>query len=119
MSKKDSATFHNEDAVFRIAMWSNIVSWAALAFTVLELANVINSLSTQWDPFTMDYPEAFQRISILGNLLFAEPIKGGIFIFLALQGLSQLLYLAMDFYLEDDDYDEDDGFEDVEGEEED
>jgi len=118
MSKKDGATFHNEDTVFRLAMWSNIISWIALAFTALELANVINSLSTQWEQFMMAYPEAFQRISILGNLLFAEPIKGGIFIFLALQGLSQLLYLAMDFYLDDDD-DEDEDFEDVAGEEED
>ena len=117
MSKQDGATFHNEDTVFRLAMWSNIVSWVALAFTVLELANVINSLTSQWDQFMMAYPEAFQRISILGNLLFAEPIKGGIFIFLALQGLSQLLYLAMDFYLDEDDDDEGDEVESVEEEE--
>ena len=103
MSKQDGATFHNEDTVFRLAMWSNIVSWVALAFTVLELANVINSLSTQWTQFMAAYPEAFQRISVLGNLLFAQPIKGGVFIFLALQGLSQLLYLAMDFYLDEED----------------
>ena len=116
MSENETTTFHNEDAVFRIAMWANIVSWAALALALLQFGNVAYSLSTQWAQFVMAYPEIFPRIAVLGNALFLEPLTGGVFAFLALRGISQGLYLLMDFYMDDEDFDdfEDDDEEDEE-----
>ena len=110
MSKNEKTTFHNEDAVFRIAMWSNIISWVALVLAVFQLANGIVELYPQWEQFLMSVPEFYKRVLILAQFLVAEPILGGVFVFLVLQGVSQGLYLLMDFYMddEDDDYDDDD-----------
>lgn len=107
MSDKET-TFHNEDAVFRIAMWANIVSWIALVFALLQFGNVAYSLYSQWDQFMMAYPEIFPRIAVLGNALFLEPLTGGIFAFLALRGISQGLYALMDMYMDDEDFEDDD-----------
>jgi hypothetical protein len=106
MSDKET-TFHNEDAIFRIAMWANIVSWAALVFALLQFGNVAYSLYSQWSQFVMAYPEIFPRIAVLGNALFLEPLTGGIFAFLALRGVSQGLYLLMDMYMDDEDFEDD------------
>ena len=102
----NETTFHNEDAIFRIAMWANIVSWAALVFAVLQFGNVAYSLYSQWSQFVMAYPEIFPRIAVLGNALFLEPLAGGVFAFLALRGISQGLYLLMDMYMGDEDFEE-------------
>ncbi len=107
MLDKKSTTFHNEDAVFRIAMWSNIISWLALVLAFFLLVSGISELYTQWDAFLMSVPEAYQRVLIISRVVFAETILSGVFAFLVLQGVSQGLYLAMDFYLEDEDDDED------------
>ena len=115
MSDKESTTFHNEDAVFRIAMWANIVSWAALFFALLQFGNVAYSVYSQWDQFVMAYPEIFPRISVLGNALFLEPLAGGVFAFLALRGISQGLYILMDMYMDDEEFEE--FFEDEDEEE--
>ncbi len=110
----EETTFHNENAIFRIAMWANIVSWAALAFALLQFGNVAYSLYSQWAQFVMAYPEIFPRIAVLGNALFLEPLAGGVFAFLALRGVSQGLYLLMDMYMDEDfDFeDEDEGDDD-------
>ncbi len=102
----NETTFHNEDAIFRIAMWANIVSWAALVFALLQFGNVAYSLYSQWSQFVMAYPEIFPRIAVLGNALFLEPLAGGVFAFLALRGISQGLYLLMDMYMGDEDFEE-------------
>ncbi|MBT3337359.1 MAG: hypothetical protein HN855_08675 [Anaerolineae bacterium] len=112
MSEKETTTFHNEDAIFRIAMWANIVSWAALVFALLQFGNVAYSLYSQWDQFVMAYPEIFPRIAVLGNALFLEPLVGGVFAFLALRGVSQGLYLLMDLYMDVEEYDDFDEDED-------
>lgn len=106
MSDNEMATFHNENAVFRIAMWANIVSWASLAFALLQFANVAYSLISQWSQFVMAYPEIFPRIALLGNALFLEPLTGGVFAFLALRGISQGLYILMDMYMDEEEFEE-------------
>lgn len=110
MSENEKTTFHNEDAVFRIAMWSNIISWVALVLALLLLISGVSELYAQWEAFLMSVPETFQRVLILSRVIFTESILSGVFAFLVLQGVSQGLYLAMDFYMdaEDDDYEDDD-----------
>ena len=109
MSDKESTTFHNEDAVFRIAMWSNIVSWLALVLAIIQFVGGIYELYPQWEQFVMSVPKAIDKMFILVRILLNEPVLSGIFAFLVLRGLSQGLYLLMDLYMgEDDDYDDDD-----------
>ncbi len=103
MSKTDSTTFHNEDTVFRIAMWANIVSWVALVLSLIMFANTMYSITSNWDMVSQSLPPgAFEKVAAFSGV-FAEPILGGVFAFLVLQGLSQGLYLAMDFYLDEED----------------
>ena len=108
MSDKESTTFHNEDAVFRLAMWSNIVSWLALVLAILQFASGIYELYPQWEQFIMSVPKVIDRVFILVRILFNEPILSGIFAFLVLRGLSQGLYLLMDLYMGEDEEDDDD-----------
>ena len=107
MLNKESTTFHNEDTIFRVAMWANIVSWVSLVLSLLLFGNTIYSITSQWDMVKMSLPpEFFGKMAAFAGI-FSEPILGGVFAFLVLQGISQGLYLAMDFYLEDEDEDDD------------
>ena len=117
MSKNESTTFHNEDAIFRIAMWSNIVSWIALVLSLFTFGNTMYSIISNWEMVSQSLPPAFfEKIAAFAGV-FAEPILGGVFAFLVLRGLSQGLYLLMDFYMDEDDdfedYDEDDDEDEV------
>ncbi len=108
MSKKESTTFHNEDAIFRIAMWSNIVSWAALVLSLLMFGSTMYSITSNWEMVSQSLPPGFfEKIAAFAGV-FSEPLLGGVFAFLVLRGLSQGLYLAMDFYMDDEDDDDDD-----------
>ncbi len=106
MSENETTTFHNEDAVFRIAMWANIISWVALVLAILQFINGIVDLYPQWEQFAMSVPEWYKQVLILSNYLVAGPVTGGVFAFLALRGLSQGLYLLMDMYMDDEEFDE-------------
>ena len=114
MSDKEMTTFHNEDAVFRIAMWANIISWVSLAVAVLQVVNGVVDLYPQWEQFLMSVPEWYKRALILLNYLVAGPVTTGLFAFIALRGVSQGLYLLMDMYMDDEDFEE---FEDDDEEE--
>lgn len=116
MSDKEMTTFHNEDAVFRIAMWANIISWAALVIALLQFINGVVELYPQWEQFVMSVPEFYKQILVLTNYLFAAPVTGGLFAFLALRGVSQGLYILMDMYMDEEEYE--DFYEDEDDEEE-
>lgn len=118
MSDNETTTFHNEDAVFRIAMWANIISWAALVLAILQFVNGVVELYPQWEQFAMSVPEFYKKILVLSNYLFAGPVTGGLFAFLTLRGVSQGLYMLMDMYMDDDDFEDfdDDDEEDEETE---
>lgn len=111
MSDKEMTTFHNEDAVFRIAMWANIISWVALVLALLQVAGNVIDLYPQWDQFLMSVPEWYKRVLILTNYLVTQPVTGGVFAFLALRGISQGLYILMDMYMDDEEFED---FEDEE-----
>ena len=103
MSEKETATFHNEDAVFRIAMWANIVAWLALVLSLLMFASTMYSIISQWAMVSQSLPPGFfEKIAAFAGV-FSEPVLGGVFAFLVLRGLSQGLYLAMDFYMDEED----------------
>ncbi len=103
----ESTTFHNEDAIFRIAMWSNIVSWLALVISLLMFGNTMYSITSNWAMVSQSLPpEIFGKIAAFAGV-FSEPLLGGVFVFLVLRGLSQGLYLAMDFYMDDEDFEDD------------
>ena len=106
MSEKETTTFHNEDVVFRIAMWSNIVSWIALALSLLTFSSTMYSIISNWAMVSQSLPPGFlEKIAAFAGV-FSEPVLGGVFVFLVLRGLSQGLYLLMDFYMDEEDDDE-------------
>ena len=103
MSENEKTTFHSEDAIFRIAMWSNIVAWAALVLSLLMFGSTAYSITSNWEMVSQSLPPAFfEKIAAFAGV-FSEPLLGGVFVFLVLRGLSQGLYLAMDFYMDEDD----------------
>ena len=73
------------------------------------------SITSNWEVVSQSLPPAFfEKIAAFAGV-FADPILGGVFVFLVLQGLTQGLYLLMDFYMdEDDDDDDDDDYEVIE-----
>ena len=106
MSEKENTTFHNEDVVFRIAMWSNIVSWIALALSLLTFSSTMYSIISNWAMVSQSLPPGFlEKIAAFAGV-FSEPVLGGVFVFLVLRGLSQGLYLLMDFYMDEEDDDD-------------
>ena len=106
MSENETATFHNEDAVFRIAMWANIVAWLALVLSLLMFASTMYSIISQWAMVSQSLPPSFfEKVAAFAGV-FSEPVLGGVFAFLVLRGLSQGLYLAMDFYMDEEMEDE-------------
>ena len=106
MSEKETTTFHNEDVVFRIAMWSNIVSWIALALSLLTFSSTMYSIISNWAMVSQSLPPGFlEKIAAFAGV-FSEPVLGGVFVFLVLRGLSQGLYLLMDFYMDEEDDDD-------------
>ena len=106
MSENESTTFHNEDVVFRIAMWSNIVSWIALALSLLTFGSTMYSITSNWAMVSQSLPPSvFEKIAAFAGV-FSEPVLGGVFVFLVLRGLSQGLYLMMDFYMDEEDEDD-------------
>ncbi len=107
MSENEKVTFHNEDAIFRIAMWSNIVSWLALALSLLTFGSTMYSIISNWAMVSQSLPPALlEKIAAFAGV-FSEPVLGGVFVFLVLRGLSQGLYLLMDFYMDEEDDDDD------------
>lgn len=117
MSDNEVTTFHNENAIFRIAMWANIVAWAALVLALLVFTNTMYSIIANWAMVSQSLPAGFyEKIAAFAGV-FLDPLVGGVFVFLVLRGLSQGLYLLMDFYLDGDEEffyedDEDDEVED-------
>ena len=106
MSENEKTTFHSEDAIFRIAMWSNIVAWIALALSLVVFSNTMYSIIANWEMVKMSLPPGiFEQISAFAGV-FLDPLIGGVFVFFVLRSMSQGLYLLMDMFLEDEDDDD-------------
>ncbi|MGD8404833.1 MAG: hypothetical protein PVJ21_14320 [Anaerolineales bacterium] len=109
MQETEGMTFHNENAISRISLWSNIIGITILVFSLIGFANTAYSIISNWSQVVLSLPSSiFERIAVFASQVFLEPLKG-VFYFLALRGISQLLYLGLDLYyanVEDEDEDE-------------
>lgn len=115
MESKDTQSLHSQNAVFRIALGANILSWLILAFYLLNFAGDIQSISQNWDAFMMQMPSDPLQLILAWSSLASKPLFGAFYFFI-LQGISQLLYVGMDIYLDLTDSGEDTA-EDEEAEE--
>ena len=100
-------TFHNESAISRISLWSNIIGFTILLFSLIGFSNTAYSIIKNWDQVVLSLPPSlFERIAVFAGQVFLEPLKG-VFYFLVLRGLSQLLNLGLDIYYVNTEVDED------------
>ena len=91
-------TFHNEGAVSRISLWSNIIAYTILVFSLIAFAYQLYQLISNWAQIAPGLPEnLFERIAIFVSNVFLEPLRG-VFYFLVLRGISQLLNLGLDLF---------------------
>lgn len=101
MSNENEAeviTFHNESAISRISLWSNIIGFTILLFSLIGFSNTAYSIIKNWDQVVLSLPPSlYERIAVFAGQVFLEPLKG-VFYFLVLRGLSQLLNLGLDLY---------------------
>lgn len=97
--KKDEViTFHNESAISRISLWSNIIGFTILVFSLIGFSNTAYSIISNWDQVVLSLPPSlFERIAVFAGQVFLDPLKG-VFYFLVLRGISQLLNLGLDLY---------------------
>ena len=96
-------TFHNEGAISRISLWANIVGYTILVFAMIGFAYQLYDLSVNgaWAQIGRGFREQpFQLIAAFATQIFMEPLKG-VFYFLVLRGVSQLLSLGLDLYYAD------------------
>jgi hypothetical protein len=98
IQEKESMTFHNEDAIARISLWANIVAYTILVFALISFIHEGYQLITNWDQLTPSLPpNFFERIAIFVTNVFMDPMVG-VFYFLVLRGISQLLNLGLDLF---------------------
>ena len=91
-------TFHSEGAILRISLWANIIAYTLLVFSLIAFAQQIYQLIINWAQIAPGLPESlFERIAIFVSNVFMEPLRG-VFYFLVLRGVSQLLNLGLDLY---------------------
>lgn len=94
----EGMTFHNENAISRISLWANIIGFTILLFSLIGFANTAYSIISNWNQVVLSLPSSlFERIAVFASQVFLEPLKG-VFYFLALRGISQLLNLGLDLY---------------------
>lgn len=97
-NETEAMTFHNEDAISRISLWANIIGITILIFALLGFANTSYSIIKNWDRAAASLPPTlWERIAVFASQVFLEPLKG-VFYFLVLRGVSQLLNLGLDIY---------------------
>jgi len=96
MEKQENQSLHTQNAVFRIALGANIISWLILAFYVLNFTGDIQSVIQNW-PLQMP-PDPLQQVIAWSSLL-SKPLFGAFYFFI-LQGIAQLLYVGLDIYLD-------------------
>jgi len=97
----ETMTFHNEGAISRISLWSSIIGYTILVFSLIGFAQQAYQLISNWSQIAPSLPPSvFERIAIFTAQIFLEPLRG-VFYFLVLRGISQLLNLGLDLYYAD------------------
>lgn len=88
--------FHDEKAVARITLWANIIAYTILVFSLTGFINQAYSIITNWSQVVLSLPAGLlERISIFTTQVFMDPLLG-VFYFLVLRGISQLLNIGLD-----------------------
>ena len=96
--EKEVMTFHNENAISRISLWANIIAFTILAFALISFIHQVYQLASNWAQIAPGLPaNLFERIAVFVTNVFMEPMVG-VFYFLVLRGLSQLLNLGLDIF---------------------
>ena len=94
-------TFHNEGAISRISLWANIIAYTLLVFALFGFAQQAYQLIANWDQIAPGLPtNLLERIAIFTTNVFMDPLVG-VFYFLVLRGISQLLNLGLDLFYAD------------------
>ena len=94
----EGMTFHNENAISRISLWANIIGITILVFSLIAFAYQVYQLASSWPQIVSSLPaNLLERIAIFVSNVFLDPLKG-VFYFLVLRGISQLLNLGLDLY---------------------
>ncbi len=96
--EKESLTFHNENAISRITLWANIIGYTILIFSLMGFAYDFYSIIQNWAQVVAGLPpNLIERIAIFASKVFLDPLIG-VFYFLVLRGISQLLNLGLDLF---------------------
>ena len=99
--EKETLTFHNENAISRISLWANIIAYTILVFALIGFAQQAYQLISNWSQIAPGLPENFfERVAIFVTNVFMDPLVG-VFYFLVLRGISQLLNLGLDIFYAD------------------
>lgn len=96
--ENETMTFHNESAISRISLWANIIGFTILIFSLLGFAYDFYNITQNWEQVVAGLPtNLVERIAIFASKVFLDPFIG-VFYFLVLRGISQLLNLGLDLF---------------------
>ena len=97
-NEKETMTFHNESAISRISLWANIIGYTILVFSLMGFAYDFYNIIQNWQQVVAGLPtNLVERIAIFASKVFLDPLIG-VFYFLVLRGVSQLLNLGLDLF---------------------
>ena len=91
-TSQDSQTFSSQNALLRVAMGANVIAWAILAFSLLDLISNVRQIAQSW-PLNLP-PNILDQAAVWGNFLSKYFVD--LFYFFALLGIAQLIYLGLD-----------------------
>ncbi len=96
--EKEFSVFHNESAINRIILWANVIGYVLLLFSLISFLGQAYELSTQWEGVKQAFvQQPWQVINYFFSQLLKEPLVG-VFYFLVLRGVSELLNLGLDLF---------------------
>ncbi len=96
--ENEPMSFHNERAVMRVALWSNIIAWIILVFAMISFVYQLYQIVPNFSQILSNLPtNILERIAIFITQVFYTPLVG-VFYFLVLRAISQGLNLGLDIY---------------------
>ena len=94
-TRNETLLFASETSIFRIVSIARIVSWVVLVIYLYSFVENVRPLFQGQMPFPT---EVLQGVNMVANLIF--PLAIGLFYFLVLQGIAQILNLGLDIFYE-------------------
>jgi len=96
--EKEFPVFHNESTINRIILWANVIGYTLLIFSLVSFFGQAYELSSQWEGVKQAFvQQPWQVINYFFSQLLKEPLVG-VFYFLVLRGVSELLNLGLDLF---------------------